>query len=83
MKLFWAVKQENIVLIKDRVDVTYAHYTRLLADLKCMDVLLKRNHQWKYLINLCGQDFPLKTNYQMVKLLNAMYPRQSIPSFRL
>lgn len=74
---------ENIILIKDRVDVTYAHYTRLLADLKCMDVLLKRNQQWKYLINLCGQDFPLKTNYQMVKLLSAMYPRQSIPSSTL
>jgi len=74
---------DNVFLIQDRVSVTYAHYTRLLADLKCMEALLERNNQWKYLINLCGQDFPIKTNYQMVKTLKSLYPRQSIESLSL
>ena len=71
---------ENIILIEDRVDVIYAHYTRLLADIKCFDALLRRNRQWKYLINLCGEDFPLKTNYQMVKVLKGLLGQQSITS---
>ena len=71
---------ENIILIEDRVDVTYAHYTRLLADIKCFDALLRRNSKWKYLINLCGEDFPLKTNYQMVTVLKGLLGQQSIES---
>ena len=58
---------ENIILIQDRVNVTYAHFTRVSADLKCFDALLQRNTKWSYLINLSGEDFPLKTNYQIVK----------------
>lgn len=31
----------------------------------------KRKVKWKYLINLTGQEFPLKTNYEMVSILKA------------
>ncbi|GFR63011.1 beta-1,3-galactosyl-O-glycosyl-glycoprotein beta-1,6-N-acetylglucosaminyltransferase 3-like [Elysia marginata] len=30
-----------------------------------------RRKKWKYLINLTGQEFPLKTNYELVKILKA------------
>ena len=72
---------DNVFLIDDRTDVIYADYTRLEADLKCMKALLPR--KWKYLINLCGMDFPLKTNYQMVNYLRGLYPHQSAESFPL
>ena len=35
-----------------------------------------RRHQlvpWRYVINLCGQDFPLKTNFKIVKSLQMLY----------
>ena len=28
---------------------------------------------WKYVINLCGQDFPLKTNLDIVRLLKSFH----------
>ena len=46
-----------------------------------MDQLLEK--EWIYLINLCGQDFPLKTNGQMVTYLKYHYPRNSIESFQM
>ena len=72
---------DNVFLIDDRTDVIYADYTRLEADIKCMKALLPR--KWNYLINLCGMDFPLKTNYQMVNYLRGLYPHQSAESFPL
>ena len=27
---------------------------------------------WKYVLNLCGQDFPLKTNLEIVRSLKAL-----------
>jgi uncharacterized membrane protein HdeD (DUF308 family) len=31
--------------------------------------LWKYNKKWKYFINLTGQEFPLRTNYELVKIL--------------
>jgi hypothetical protein len=36
-----------------------------------MEELWKRHKTWKYFINLTGQEFPLKTNYELVKILQA------------
>lgn len=49
--------------------ITYAHFSRLQADLSCMQELLIRGRTWKYVINLTGQMFPLKTNLEIVKIL--------------
>ncbi len=43
-----------------------------------MEDLLRRPVQWKYFINLCGQDFPLKTNLEIVKQLKAYAPLNCI-----
>lgn len=74
---------DNVFLASKRVDVIYAHYSRLQADLNCMDELLERGAAWKYLINLCGQDFPLKTNSQMVTYLKYLHPYHSIETFQM
>jgi len=71
----------NVFVSKKREDVIYTHFSRLQADLNCMEVLLEKNRKWKYFINLCGQDFPLRTNAQMIKYLSYMYPQNSIESF--
>ncbi|XP_065687624.1 N-acetyllactosaminide beta-1,6-N-acetylglucosaminyl-transferase-like [Patagioenas fasciata] len=49
--------------------VVYAGISRLRADLHCMRDLLASSVPWRYLLNICGQDFPLKTNWEIVRLL--------------
>lgn len=59
----------NVFLPSERVGITYAHFTRLQADLSCMRELVVRGKGWRYLINLTGQMYPLKTNLEIVKIL--------------
>lgn len=40
----------------------------VLAELSCMKDLLSFS-KWKYFINLTGWEFPLRTNYELVKIL--------------
>ncbi|BFZ03453.1 hypothetical protein BsWGS_06492 [Bradybaena similaris] len=60
LNVFVASKLENIV---------YAGFTRLMADINCMNDLLKHPAQWKYVINMPGQEFPLRTNLELVRIL--------------
>ncbi|XP_026862058.1 beta-1,3-galactosyl-O-glycosyl-glycoprotein beta-1,6-N-acetylglucosaminyltransferase 4 [Electrophorus electricus] len=56
----------NIIVASKLESVQYAHITRLSADLNCLSDLMSSKVKWKYAINLCGQDFPLKSNYELV-----------------
>ncbi len=47
------------------------------ADLFCMEDLLKYK-KWRYFINLTGQEFPLKTNADLVEILTAFNGANSI-----
>ncbi|XP_054762927.2 N-acetyllactosaminide beta-1,6-N-acetylglucosaminyl-transferase-like [Lytechinus pictus] len=67
------------VFIPSRVeDVQYAGFTRLQADVNCMSDLLQHKVQWRYVINLCAQDFPLKTNLEVVRQLEAYKDKNDI-----
>ena len=57
------------VITADREYVIYAGYSRLKADLNCMSKLLGIPQRWNYVINLTGEEFPLKTNRELVKIL--------------
>lgn len=54
----------------EQVEVYYESWNRVQADINCMKRLDR--YDYKYLINLCGQDFPLKTNYEIVQDLKAL-----------
>uniref|UniRef100_A0AAZ3QC19 Beta-1,3-galactosyl-O-glycosyl-glycoprotein beta-1,6-N-acetylglucosaminyltransferase 4 n=2 Tax=Oncorhynchus tshawytscha TaxID=74940 RepID=A0AAZ3QC19_ONCTS len=63
----------NLFLASKLESVQYAHITRLNADLNCLNDLLERSEvKWKYVINLCGQDFPLRSNGELVSELQAL-----------
>ncbi|XP_035763265.1 beta-1,3-galactosyl-O-glycosyl-glycoprotein beta-1,6-N-acetylglucosaminyltransferase-like [Neolamprologus brichardi] len=53
---------QNVFMVSKPVNVVYAGWTRVQADLNCMADLYNTSTTWKYFINLCGQDFPLKMN---------------------
>lgn len=61
------------VFVASRLEtVQYAGISRLRADLNCLSDLLQSNIRWKYAINLCGQDFPLRSNAELVSELKAL-----------
>lgn len=51
----------------------YASFTRLEADLRCLNDL--KPYSYKYVVNFCGQDYPLKTNLELIRDLKALNGR--------
>uniref|UniRef100_A0A3P8QXF0 Glucosaminyl (N-acetyl) transferase 3, mucin type n=1 Tax=Astatotilapia calliptera TaxID=8154 RepID=A0A3P8QXF0_ASTCA len=70
----------NVFMVSKTVDVVYAGWTRVQADLNCMADLYNTSTTWKYFINLCGQDFPLKTNLEIVQALRSLKGGNSLES---
>lgn len=54
------------------------HFSKVVVDINCMRKLFHKDY--KYLINLNGNDFPLKTNYQLVQQLKKLNNTNLIPS---
>jgi len=61
---------DNVFLPVQLIDVEWGKYSLLEAELVCMEELLLRYKKWKYFINLTGQEFPLKSNLALVKILS-------------
>lgn len=72
----------NVFVASKLESVEYAHISRLNADLNCLSDLLRSEVKWKYVINLCGQDFPLRTNYELVKELKRLNGSNMLESSR-
>ena len=60
----------NVFVTSHSVDVIWGTFTVLEPELICMKELW-RYRKWKYFINLTGQEFPLKTNLDLVRILKA------------
>ena len=60
---------DNVFLAPRMIHVTWGTFSVLEADLICMAALYSHTTRWKYFINLTGQEFPLRTNYELVKIL--------------
>ncbi|KAK6169294.1 hypothetical protein SNE40_020374 [Patella caerulea] len=62
---------DNVFIVSKTENVVYESFQRLKADINCMaDHLVKPD--WKYLINIPGQEYPLKTNAEIVQILKMM-----------
>ncbi|XP_072520925.1 beta-1,3-galactosyl-O-glycosyl-glycoprotein beta-1,6-N-acetylglucosaminyltransferase 4 [Salminus brasiliensis] len=72
----------NIFVASKLESVQYAHITRLRADLNCLSDLMSSEVKWKYAINLCGQDFPLRSNYELVEELKKLNGTNMLESSR-
>ncbi|CAJ1056681.1 beta-1%2C3-galactosyl-O-glycosyl-glycoprotein beta-1,6-N-acetylglucosaminyltransferase 3-like [Xyrichtys novacula] len=68
----------NVFIARRLERVVYASWSRVQADLNCMEDLLQSNVQWRYLMNTCGTDFPIKTNREMVQALKMLNGRNSM-----
>ncbi|KAM3925486.1 beta-1,3-galactosyl-O-glycosyl-glycoprotein beta-1,6-N-acetylglucosaminyltransferase 3-like [Leptodactylus fuscus] len=70
----------NVFISSKRESVVYASWSRVQADLNCMEDLVNSSVDWKYLINTCGTDFPLKTNAEIVKGLKLLNGKNNMES---
>ncbi|XP_061447792.1 N-acetyllactosaminide beta-1,6-N-acetylglucosaminyl-transferase isoform X3 [Rhineura floridana] len=69
----------NAFLASESERVVYAGISRLQADLNCMKDLITSKVPWKYLLNTCGQDFPLRTNKEIVRYLKGFKGKNITP----
>ncbi|XP_055453990.1 beta-1,3-galactosyl-O-glycosyl-glycoprotein beta-1,6-N-acetylglucosaminyltransferase 3 [Psammomys obesus] len=70
----------NVFLARKLVSVVYASWSRVQADLNCMEDLIQSPVPWKYFLNTCGTDFPIKTNAEMVQALKLLNGQNSMES---
>lgn len=68
----------NVFVASKLESVVYASWSRVQADLNCMKDLLRSHIQWRYMLNTCGTDFPIKTNQEMVRALKSLNGRNSM-----
>jgi len=72
-KIFVASKLEKVY---------YAHHTISDAQLNCMQDLMGFNPlRWRYTINFCGRELPLKANREIVQSLMRLNGYSAIDSF--
>ncbi|CAL8085953.1 unnamed protein product [Calicophoron daubneyi] len=64
----------NVLFVPDgeRRDAKWGEISNLEPELICFKMLMENNRNWKYLINLTGQEFPLRTNWELVVALKAL-----------
>ena len=64
----------NIIVTQNRVHPEWGTYSVLEADLNCMRELhnARDRRKWRYFINLTGQEFPLRTNLELVRILSIL-----------
>ena len=60
---------DNVFLAPRPIDVQWGWFSVLEPDLQCMEELYNKYRKWRYFINLTGQEFPLKTNLDLVRIL--------------
>lgn len=73
----------NVFLASQLESVVYASWSRVQADLNCMRDLYSMNASWKYLINLCGMDFPIKTNLEIVRKLKSLMGENNLETEKM
>ena len=61
---------DNVFVVSKPVKVYYGHISITNAQLQCMQDLEKYpQSRWRYVINLCGREVPVKTNREIVESL--------------
>ncbi|XP_064599694.1 beta-1,3-galactosyl-O-glycosyl-glycoprotein beta-1,6-N-acetylglucosaminyltransferase-like [Liolophura sinensis] len=71
----------NVFIVRNPVTVRWGCSTVLEPDLLCMRQLWPYKN-WKYFINLTGQEFPLRTNLELVEILKAYKGANNIEGTR-
>ncbi|XP_070194660.1 beta-1,3-galactosyl-O-glycosyl-glycoprotein beta-1,6-N-acetylglucosaminyltransferase 3-like [Littorina saxatilis] len=69
------------VILTDRVSFVYLSYDSIRVELRTMACALQSTVAWKYYLNLAGQEFPLRTNLEIIRILTILNGTNDIESF--
>ncbi|XP_078084912.1 N-acetyllactosaminide beta-1,6-N-acetylglucosaminyl-transferase-like isoform X2 [Mustelus asterias] len=69
----------NVFLASRMEPIIYGGISRLQADINCLTDLVRLRTNWKYVLNLCGQDYPLKTNLEIIRHLKTFKGKNITP----
>ena len=68
---------DNVFVPQDLINVYWGHHSIMDAQMACLAELahydVRNKYKWKYAINLCGTELPLRTNREMVRALKPLY----------
>lgn len=73
---------KNVVILAQRINIVYGSIRFVMAELACMKCCMESNVRWKYYINLSGQEFVLRTNLEIVKILKIFNGVNDIESYK-
>ncbi|XP_070557239.1 beta-1,3-galactosyl-O-glycosyl-glycoprotein beta-1,6-N-acetylglucosaminyltransferase-like [Ptychodera flava] len=68
----------NVFIASRLYDVYWGSINLVYAERQCQRDLLQSDNQWKYVVNLAGSEFPLKTNLEIVRILKAFDNRNDV-----
>ena len=75
---------DNVFIVSNPVKVYYGHISITDAQLHCMqDLVQYPESRWKYIINLCGREIPLKTNSEIVDSLQQLKGYSALGAYPL
>ena len=64
---------DNVIVASELHEVYWGYHTIMDGELTCMqDLLHFEGHQWNYIVNIGGQELPLKTNREIVAALKGL-----------
>lgn len=68
----------NVFLSSKTQKVAPDNLRRLQAEIDCMRDLVHSPFQWRYVMNLCGQEFPIKTNKEIIRYIRTRWKGKNI-----
>ncbi|XP_029329967.1 beta-1,3-galactosyl-O-glycosyl-glycoprotein beta-1,6-N-acetylglucosaminyltransferase 7 [Mus caroli] len=68
----------NVFLSSKTQKVAHDNLRRLQAEIDCMKDLVHFPFQWHYVMNLCGQEFPIKTNKEIIYYIRTRWKGKNI-----
>ncbi|XP_077997922.1 N-acetyllactosaminide beta-1,6-N-acetylglucosaminyl-transferase-like [Glandiceps talaboti] len=74
---------DNVFVASRLAKVTWCSIEVVRAEINCLTDLEERSKTWKYYLNLSGQEFPLKTNREIVQILKEFQGKNIIMSHHL
>ena len=73
---------KNVFITSRSVEVRWGKFSVLEPEMICLKELWNGRVKWKYFINLTGQEMPLRTNYELVKILAAFDGANNVEAVR-
>ncbi|CAH6776717.1 beta-1,3-galactosyl-O-glycosyl-glycoprotein beta-1,6-N-acetylglucosaminyltransferase 7 [Phodopus roborovskii] len=69
---------ENVFISSKTQEAVHDSPKRLQAEINCMRDLVHSTLEWRYVMNLCGQEFPIKTNREIIHYIRTKWKGKNI-----